>query len=104
MLGASIPSVNASSNPFGGGDLKSTFSALSAQSKPGIYAGIGSTIGGALAPNTSSPLPPGFNNPLPPVNPTLAHGAGHPTTPQFTNYNPYAAVTGGGYSFFPGGS
>lgn len=94
-------------NPFavGSGGMSgsnSTLSNISAAAKPGLYAGLGASIGGAFAPNNPSPLPSGFNTPLPAVQPTLAHGNGT-TTPQFSNYNPYQAVTGGnaGYNFFP---
>lgn len=104
VASGAAPDVKA--NPFGTGSIKDIFSGLQTQAKPGIYAGIGSSLGGALAPNTNTNnLPPGFNTPLPAVNTSLARGAGNATTPQFANYNPYQAVTGAGgspgYNFFP---
>jgi len=85
-------------NPFSGG-----LSGFSTALKPGLYAGLGAGIGQALAPNSGSALPSGFNNPLPAVNPSLARGTGNATTPQFSQYNPYASVSGAspGYNFFP---
>lgn len=94
------------SNPFssGSGGLGGTLKTISAGVKPGLYAGIGSSLGGALAPqDTGNGTPPGFNKPLPAVNPAMARGTANSPTPMFNNYNPYQAVTGpgGGYNFFP---
>lgn len=74
--------------------------------KPALGAGIGAAIGGSLAPgSTASILPPGFNNPLPPLNKNFGqlNGSGTTSSPTFQNYNPYTAVAGPnpGFTFYP---
>jgi hypothetical protein len=72
--------------------------------KMGMGAGTGAAVGGMLAPQgNTSPLPPGFNNPLPPVNPNFnaLRGSNQTSTPSFQGYNPYTSATQGGYSFYP---
>lgn len=77
--------------------------------KPGLGAGLGATIGGMVAPaggnGTGSPLPPGFTNPLAPLNKNFNQllGNGNSSQASFGGYNPYAAATGGvpgGYNFY----
>jgi hypothetical protein len=105
MLGAASSGLNPYSTGATGlaGNLQSAMPYL----KTGLAAGTGAGIGGALAPPTqTNPLvAAGFNRPLPPLNPNFnqLRGAGTVSSPQFTNYNPYTAVTGGspGYNFFP---
>lgn len=86
-----------------GASLKSAMPYL----KGGTYAGVGSALGGALAPpSVSDPLgAAGFKKPLPPLNPNFnaLRGSGQVSTPQFAGYNPYAAVSGQnpGFNFFP---
>lgn len=68
----------------------------------GTGAGMGQSLGGALQTQGSKPnTPPGFNQPLGPVNPGLMIG-GRPavSTPNFTGYNPYTSVTGSPYRFY----
>jgi hypothetical protein len=99
--GATLDTV-ASSNPFGAG--MSAGPAL----RTGFGAGLGSAVGGLLAPpqeSNSSSLPPGFDTKLPGLNPNFNAmlGNGQSSRPNFGNYNPYAAATGGtpgGYNFY----
>ena len=69
----------------------------------GTGAGMGQSLGGSLqTQGSNSNTPPGFNQPLGPVNPGLMIG-GRPavSTPNFTGYNPYTSVTSGSpYTFF----
>lgn len=91
---ANAASSAASSTPFGGNS--SYMNAL----RPGLGAGLGSAVGGMLAPqpSASSALPPGFNNPMPALNKNFNSllGNGQSSTPSFAGYNPYSAATGGG--------
>lgn len=102
-----IEALPSTSNPFSGSDVGSTVKGFMPNLKAGLAAGTGAGLAGALAPGAqTNPLAlAGFNKQLGPVNPSLAHGMGHATTPQFANYNPYAAVAGPnpGFNFFPGG-
>lgn len=74
--------------------------------KPGLGAGLGSAVGGMLAPPSSSQqsgLPPGFNNPMGPITPNFNQllGNGQANRPSFGGYSPYSAATGGGsYNFY----
>ena len=68
----------------------------------GTGAGMGQSLGGALqSQGSGSNTPPGFNQPLGPVNPNLTIG-GRPavSTPNFTGYNPYTSVTGSPFRFY----
>lgn len=97
--GATLDSVA----PYGG---SSGMSAL----KTGLGAGLGSTVGGMLAPanqSSSSGLPAGFNNPLPALNPAFNQmlGNNQSSKASFAGYNPYAAATGSPYNIYsPGGN
>jgi len=71
-----------------------------------LYAGGGAGVGQSLAPQTPvDNTPPGFNNPMPPLNRQFGQllGSNQSNVPNFTNYNPYTSVMGPnpGYSFFP---
>lgn len=86
--------------PFGGGAPASGASNYMSALRPGLGAGLGSAVGGMLAPqpSASSALPPGFNNPMPALNKNFNSllGNGQSSTPSFAGYNPYSAATGGG--------
>lgn len=73
--------------------------------KAAAGAGIGSTVGGMMAPPTQgSALPPGFNTPMSPLNTQFGqlNGSGTTNAPTFQGYNPYAAATGSQpYTFYP---
>jgi hypothetical protein len=77
--------------------------------KGGMMAGTGAALGAALAPQPAQAapgMPAGFNTPMHPLNtnPNALMGRpGQSPTPQFGGYNPYSAVTGQPYNFFPGG-
>ena len=72
--------------------------------KGAMLAGGGATLAGMLAPppTQSSAAPPGFNNPMTPLNRNYNSmlGNSNASYPSFAGYNPYQSVTGGGYNFF----
>jgi hypothetical protein len=76
---------------------------LMSLAKTGLSAGMGAGIGQSLAPPSSgSNTPPGFNQPMGPVNPNAMIG-GRPaaSAPSFAGYNPYTSVTSGSpYRFY----
>lgn len=80
---------------------------MSTFAKGAIGAGLGGGIGSYMgqSPNTQAPnYPPGFNSPLPPLNPQFGQklGSNQANRPTFTGYDPIASVTGGHpYNFFP---
>jgi hypothetical protein len=73
--------------------------------KTGMGASLGSGLAASLSPgSTASALPPGFGNHMPPLNPNFnaLRGSTQGSAPNFNGYNPYAAVTGAPYNFYPG--
>jgi len=90
--------------PFGGMTPGQT--AMQA-GKIGLGDGLGSAVGGMLAPPnqpSGGGLPPGFNSPMPALNPAFNSllGNNQSSRASFGGYNPYAAATGGqaGYNFY----
>jgi hypothetical protein len=74
--------------------------------KIGMGAGLGAGLGSAFAPATSSGtpgLPSGFGDHMPANNPNFnaMRGSTQSSTPNFTGYNPYAAVSGQPFNFYP---
>jgi len=67
-------------------------------------AGMGASLGGAMAPNEQkSNVPSSFNEKMPPLNTNYGQilGSNQANKPTFKGYNPYAAASGQGYRFFP---
>lgn len=99
-LGFNYPDQT-STNPDGS---TTTIPGQAATLKPALYTaiggGLGSLLGSSLSPPSTlqnqSGLPANFNAPSQGV--VIGQGGRQPT---FTNYNPYAAVTGNGFNFFP---
>lgn len=95
MIGAgTMPQVAAPSPTLG--------SMLKTGGMAGLGASLGSGLGQSFNPATGSNTPPGFGDHMPPPNPNMIVG-GRPAgqMPTFTGYNPYTAVTGSPYNFFP---
>lgn len=101
------PGVMGNAAAGGAGQAGNLLSRSMPYIKTGLAAGTGAGIGGMLAPPPASdPLDKaGFNKKLGPINPNFnqVRGSGQTSTPNFTGYNPYAAVSGPnpGFSFFP---
>lgn len=98
---ASLAPAQAAAGAANAGPSSSYLSML----KPGLGAGLGSAVGGMVAPPTSSTsngLPPGFNSPLPPLNPAFNSllGNGQSSRVSGNGYSPYAAATGSPYNFY----
>lgn len=95
--GAAAGGGASSSNPFG---------SWQGAAKTGMYAGLGSSLGGMLAPppNPSSPSAPSFGNgQMPSLNPNFNSllGNSNASRPSFGGYNPYASATGNqNYNFY----
>ncbi len=75
--------------------------------KGGMGAGMGAGLLGGLAgtqPSAQAALPPGFNTPMHPIDKNGVGrllGNNQSSQPNFTNYDPIAAVSGNPFRFFP---
>lgn len=91
VAAATDPVGSMTSSPFGG---------MGGAMRGGLGAGLGSAVGSMLTPppqTSGTPnLPPGFNNPMPPMNPSFNHMLGNNNSSRigFNGYNPFAVATG----------
>lgn len=100
MQGPTLSGAPLDATPFGG-TPPSAMGAL----RTGMGAGLGSAVGGMLTPpnqDNSAASPPGFNNPMPPLNRNFNAllGNGQSSHASFNGYNPFTAATGQPYNIY----